>query len=535
MKSKTFFSKENIILFLLFAMAAFLRLWDLDMMTFRYDQAAAAFRAREVLSGSFPWTGITNSMGFRNAPGFIWLIIPPLLLTGSPVIATGWIGLVISTAVFPIHRIARRLTDSTFRWIPTIIFATAPYMVFYGRNLWAQCLLVAIGAWAFWFMIKALETPAAESKTHFRYSVIALTLLAFGTSVHFSAALHFLIAAVVLLWPIKNLKRILTILILPASVFATMLPSVFDYAALKLGPPKEQPQFAAHFAGLLPEPLPLWQRLPDTFTPLLFPDNFETVYGSINELTFPAKGFLKASNITLGVLFGAGFLVLIVYTLRSESHPSRTLIDKHLLLWFLLPLVIGCTLLSSVNPTYFSASWFAPPLFAAFLFNRIKSTKVNVLGILATGILGIILTASTALLFHHINKEKFIAGPYYIPYKYQRETIKILESESIRNRRFEHLSGTVFQHSYDYIAVHVAKLSQPKADDRKYALLQDINILSDQPTRKELFINSSPQFVNSVGVLITPTLTDAQDFMFRYYNLDLPAESNITQSEEVNP
>lgn len=535
MNAKLLKTPEPWILICLFVLALFLRTRQLDLMSFRFDQAAAAFRARETVHGNLPFTGIINSMGFRNAPGFIWLILPPFLITGNPVIATAWFAVLISTAIFPIFFIAKRITDSPAKWIAPITFAAAPYLVFFGRDLWAQCALVPLGAWAFWALLNAIEKTATSPKSARNFTALSLGLIAFATSVHFSAILYIFLAIIPLKQRIGPWKNFKIPAIISAIIFATMLPAVFDYISMKTGAPRKQPDYAAQFTSILPEPLPIWVRLPDTFRSVVFPTNQDILLGNENKLTTLEHLLILSSDRIIIIFNSLGLASLVLISAQHIKQKMRNELSTQLSAWLFLPILIGCLLVSFANSTYFATIWFIAPLLILFMFSIFeKSRHKTVLNITASVIAlstVLIFTTATLSIQQHIAREKYVAGPYYIPFKYQLQTVQTLKNEGISRPRYNHLSGEWFQHSYDYIATELIKLPPQSAQDKKIAFMDDLNMLTFQPHRKEYLMNSNPIFINSLAMVINPSEDHARVFATKYYSLDKPLHTNITEQD----
>jgi len=132
------------------ALAAFLRLWQVNTSSFLNDQAGLMELARGgILQGALPLTGIPSSIGTLNPPTAIYLIMPFAYVTKDP------LGAIISIAVWNVlgvalcYIFALRYFGRRVAVVGTLLFATCGDAINYSRFLWQQNYLAPLVAlWA---------------------------------------------------------------------------------------------------------------------------------------------------------------------------------------------------------------------------------------------------------------------------------------------------------------------------------------------------------------------------------------------------
>ncbi|MDD9941139.1 MAG: hypothetical protein OXU20_08885 [Myxococcales bacterium] len=134
---------DRLVLLGVCTVTAVLRLWDLDLMEFKGDEAGVIDLALPLALGrEWPLKGLVSSVGIHNPPLFIYLVAIPTAILPDPRFVTG--------ALVGLSHVAA--TAITFLWVrrhmgfvtataAALMFATAPWAVLYGRKLWAQDVL----------------------------------------------------------------------------------------------------------------------------------------------------------------------------------------------------------------------------------------------------------------------------------------------------------------------------------------------------------------------------------------------------------
>lgn len=547
-------------------LALALRWYRLDLMSFRYDQAEVLFRARETLRDGLPLTGIINSLGFRNAPGFVWALLPAAVFTPKPETASAWMGILTVSGIWPLWLIARRACPSAW-WVPCLLYAVMPAHVFSGRSLWAQWLLPPMGMWALLWLLIAYD-PAERIHRRYFASAAALAMLSAAASVHLAALLYVCVAVAVLtsIWllvaspagdssaietspvarlrstvgpgmqgekrsrngrfeqwglrshPVKKWLLVVTFGLLP---LISLIPSALDYFRVRSLPPLEKPAHVQKFESLMPEPEPFAGRLRDAFAGQFEQlSSIAQVQGAWNPGESPVLRAVTtaADLLILGLIF-AGIGISLV-SLKSPGRSAR-LAGMILITGLVLPTLFAAVAVPRVNATYLALAVPIPLLMAgvsvAVAPHRLKLVLV-----------GLLLSASVAHVWftiaalHRIDETRFVNGTYYIPLSDQRSMAKKLASRGVSSGRLTHLSGEWFQRSYDYLFREELRASEVSRMPL-WALIEDINLRRQQPVRADFVKQHAELWQGSVGAILLPSEEEAVSLTNGFYALPTDA------------
>jgi hypothetical protein len=141
---------ERVTLAAILAVAAVVRLWRLDLMEFKADEAQACRLALAVVDHlrgaapagqAFPLVGLLSSVGVPNPPLFIYLLALPLAVVRDPLAAAAAIALSNVAAVGLCYLIGRRYFSPFVALTSAALYALAPWAVIFSRKIWAQDLL----------------------------------------------------------------------------------------------------------------------------------------------------------------------------------------------------------------------------------------------------------------------------------------------------------------------------------------------------------------------------------------------------------
>ncbi len=173
--------------------AAYLRLSDLDLTYFKYDDAYVANRAARMLDGeSIPLLGMYSSMGARAPATFIYLMAIPLAISRDPAFATGFVGLLSVLTVGGAYLFGRRYFGRTAAYIAALLFATSPWSVNYSRNIQSQNVLPFFSLLLVWALMAGLRERKAWAQ------VAMPVILALAIQVHMIAVFLVPVVLVVL-------------------------------------------------------------------------------------------------------------------------------------------------------------------------------------------------------------------------------------------------------------------------------------------------------------------------------------------------
>lgn len=525
-----------------------LRWYRLDLISFRYDVADALFRARETLAlGHPPLTGIVNSLGFRNPGGLIWIILPPVLLSPRPEMATAWVGLLTLTGLWPLFQIGRRWLPPGVWLLPCAAYAFLPSQVFGGRAVWAQNLMPAAGAWALWWLLTARDasrTPQARG----RAATAALAILGVSVSVHLSGAATLIAALLLLIHPLR--RGLLPRAALPAAAAALvlsaaiLLPSFLDWRRTRHHPlPK--PEHVVKFESNLPPPPSAPERVREAVSGQFgLLSSLDSLGGIERELGPAAIVPVRAADLGLFLLalVGIGHAVLLLIrgqgnngvpetpdATAAPSGPNRSAVRTEpsplreparvLIVWLTVPALLGALLIPRLNATYF-----APALPAVLVLGAL-----GVSALLPARPARLFCTAGAAFLplaYGHlffaslaaVDQSRSVYGLYYIPLADQERLARRFKQAGVPRGQIRHLSGDWYGRPYDYLHAEVAGAAAPRPGD-PWVVMDDQLLRGRSPERVKWLEEHLPHSLGTVRYRIVPDAATASAMAQAFYAL----------------
>lgn len=141
---------------LVLVVAALLRLVLLDQTSFLGDQAELLFLARSALAHhALPVTGIRSSIGTLNPPASIFLLLP-FALFGDPLGATVATALANIVAVLLLYCLTDRYVGRRAAFAVGLLYATAPWPIYFSRFIWQQNLLAPVVILFIWTLCRGV-------------------------------------------------------------------------------------------------------------------------------------------------------------------------------------------------------------------------------------------------------------------------------------------------------------------------------------------------------------------------------------------
>ena len=172
--------QHGLLLFAVILIAGVLRFGYPGVNSFASDEARVSLMALDTIHGEhFASYGIASSAGARNLPASIYVFTIPFLLSSNPLVATYFVGILNILAIAIIYRLGSRVWNRWVALIAALYLATAPYNVFYSRNIWTQDLLVILSS--VWLLLAYHVTESTTSRRRF----LAITGLTFITGFSF--------------------------------------------------------------------------------------------------------------------------------------------------------------------------------------------------------------------------------------------------------------------------------------------------------------------------------------------------------------
>jgi 4-amino-4-deoxy-L-arabinose transferase-like glycosyltransferase len=334
-------------LIVILLLGAGLRLGNLDVVEFKRDEANLSQLALELARGrSFPLLGIVSSVGIPNSPVSAWLLAIPYALTSSPVLATGYVGLLNVVALALLALMVRRYYGMWASLLAALLYAVSPWALIYSRKIWAQDMLPPFIIGTVWLAVLVL----VERKR--RAGWLCLPLLAITAQIHYSAVLLVVPVLGVLLLHRSTVPRSFWLSAIPAALLCVPFLVGIVQGNL-LDPARIQQVLDNRLDEASAEPGALVNPLAFQYTALTVsgtdihslagPQVFEEYLASVPPL-YPLFSLLT------GVLvFGTGWLIWR----SAHQRDQRRSVDVALLALLLTPMVVFSFNWTTVYPHYF--------------------------------------------------------------------------------------------------------------------------------------------------------------------------------------
>jgi 4-amino-4-deoxy-L-arabinose transferase-like glycosyltransferase len=446
------FKKQNLnyLLFVIIILVAlFLRLYNLEYMEFKGDEAFNSFKALKMVeNGEIPLTSSKSITGINEPPIFIYLLAIPFLFTNNPVVAAGFIAIMNVIGIIICFFFLKKFADERSALIATAFYAVNPWQILFSRKIWTQNLLAPFIMLFIYFMFNAVYDKKR------RQVIPAMIALGFIVQLHLSAAYFIGVFTFSIIWYRERLNwkyigigGILFLMMFAPYFFFQFQNSFIDYHGLSsyLDRKSAFQVEAFNLPFLLATTKgfdysfgePSYRRFLDstTSTPLLDLLPVVILFFSIIFLhkAWGDKGIILYLGISLGALF---------------ISLSRTKILNHYFL-SILPLIF------ILKGTFLG--WLSR-----------KGTKVLTYGIFGITIILMIYQFSFDLqLLNFVKEETCISGdygqPYVHRYKIIKETVNPLDIETI-TRRFDdiHASTCTCTQCYRLVTKYIIKMIKPE-------------------------------------------------------------------------
>lgn len=165
-------------------LATFLRLWQLDLVEFKDDQAALLRLAEDMgRLGRVPLAGMTSSIGVPLPGTFEYVLAPVVALSRDPRVATAAIGLANVAAVGGTMLWGWRRFSPLAGLVAGLAFAANPWAVFFSRKVWSNDVLAPVAVLLLFCLDNAVIGGQAA------WAVTAFPVFALGVAFHPSFAL----------------------------------------------------------------------------------------------------------------------------------------------------------------------------------------------------------------------------------------------------------------------------------------------------------------------------------------------------------
>jgi hypothetical protein len=163
------------------ALAAWLRLRHLGLVTFHDDQAIALRIAHDILHGDMRTVGLASSSGAANPPLYVYIVAVFVAIHDGVLFATASVAVLSVVAVALAYFVVRPRFGGTVALVTIAYFATAPWAVYFSRILFQQDLLPVVTVSLLWTLFVVLERDRT------RVALLVPVIFAIAISLNLSA------------------------------------------------------------------------------------------------------------------------------------------------------------------------------------------------------------------------------------------------------------------------------------------------------------------------------------------------------------
>lgn len=358
-----------------------------------------------IKNGPLPQNCLLSSIGICNSFFFLYLLVPPLLISSNPIFLTCFIALLNVLAVIALFFFAKKFFGETIGLLASAFLAVNPWAIIFSRTIWQQNVLIFFTILFFWFLFNFVFE---HKKTHLIWIFLFFGIL---TQIHQIGLLLILPLAYALVSgrkeiTLKNLLLGFLLLLIP------YLPFIFF-------------EIKNHWYSF--ENLITYFKMPAVWSANALVFSFQMVATRGLDYTLGADyvNFLSsATNLQLidiltFVIFGAA-LVFLIYNLNKKYFL--------LLLWFFILPIFLLRIKTLISPHYFiigiPAAFLISAVFLAKIYNFLKRKTGK---IIFGGLMAILIFYQAAVSFRFLQYsagQQCIRGNYSQPYQYKVENIK---------------------------------------------------------------------------------------------------------------
>ncbi len=144
-------------LFPILLVAAFLRLYQLNITEFDVDQATVFRMARDAVThGLLPATANIASIRINNPPGVIYLLMLPAAISANPLGGVVLVALLNIVAVLLTYLFTRRYFGRVAATLAAAFYATASMPLHFSRFIWQQNMIAPFVVFLLWCLFRGV-------------------------------------------------------------------------------------------------------------------------------------------------------------------------------------------------------------------------------------------------------------------------------------------------------------------------------------------------------------------------------------------
>ena len=152
-----------LILVLITAVGAVLRLWNLEIAQYRGDDVTVSGHALDLVRyGTLP-TGVLSSIGIANGPVAPFILALPTLISPDHQLLSVYVGL-LNVAMIPgTYVLGARLYGPQAGLMAAALTAVNPWLVIYGRRLWLNAFIGPMAVLFLWALYAACRSSTLRT------------------------------------------------------------------------------------------------------------------------------------------------------------------------------------------------------------------------------------------------------------------------------------------------------------------------------------------------------------------------------------
>ena len=145
---------------LIFVAAAYFRIFFLDLIEFKYDEAYTVFELTKFYSSpSLMQVGPPQSTGVYNPPLFNYLMIFLSLPSRDPQYLSFMIALINSISIVAFYLVVRKFINNRTAIFSSFILALSPWSIIFSRKIWIPDLILPFMVLFLYFFLKRSYLP----------------------------------------------------------------------------------------------------------------------------------------------------------------------------------------------------------------------------------------------------------------------------------------------------------------------------------------------------------------------------------------
>ena len=411
------------------AIGSLLRFIWFDLMELKFDEVEMLRLTRQWLETGIPQYGMMSGVGVRNPPGFVFILLPVMAVTASPLLAGLWVALMNIAAIALMAILGRVLGMPRAGVYAAMFMAAHPWLVLFSRKIWAQSVLPLVVT----LLLVVMCTCMRNARSRAVFWAPLLACLAW--QIHYSA---YAVVALLFLWLCNELRlRRLNVRMLLLGVLAAAI-ALAPYLHYLMGPG------IGDLEGTLGVGA---ERFNINLVIRIFATWAKTAFagGLGNPFTFEMTPIWGVIEGPVGFLLHAVAVIatLMVLTLAAGAWPRRgekTIVSGAswwLILFVAMPIALYLVKRVSTPPHYYIVSLPALLMLAGIGLDRAASraqarawpaARTSLLFIVVTGVV-IVMT-----ILVQVKRTGGTSGDYGGTYRAQRDAATLLLESKVAPR-----------------------------------------------------------------------------------------------------